>query len=141
MLYRGRYFQGTEIPLGVQVVDVNSVPTAPDAAPTMDVFSPSGKAISGKAIPAVEKAILTGLFYYKLFLGPLYSPGLYSVSYRWTTGGGAFLGMDVDTFEVLPGGNAKGCAISLAYIDRPQAKFIIQQWDSGRLRKNRNPRL
>jgi hypothetical protein len=138
-MYRGRYQQGEEIPLGVLCYDSSGVPTAPDAAPTLEIYSGGSHILPGKAIPALDKAAVTGLFQHKLYLNEHYPAGLYQATYRWTKGG--FFGLQTDTFEVMPGGDATGSVVAMTYLERPQASFVLQQRDSGHLFKGKNPRV
>ncbi len=147
MAYRGRYFLGDEIPLGVLTTDSSGVPALPDACPTMKIYSSTGQVTQGwlpgglggtsSLVPVLDRYGATGLFGVRLLLGPAFSTGLYTVKYSWTVS--AVRGAELDTFEVLPGGDIKGNAISMFFHRQAQADFIVREQDSGRLLANRNP--
>jgi hypothetical protein len=139
MAYRGRQQLGTEITLTVLCVDGNGAPVAPTNAPMMEVYDSAGNQITGKRIPPLEQAVVTGLFQYNLFLGALFSAGTYTVVYRWVSGGNHY--GEMDTFEIIPGGHADGSVISLYFYERPGARFLVQQLDSGKLVQGKNPRV
>jgi hypothetical protein len=149
LAYRGRYYQGDEIPLGVLTTDAAGVPVFPDACPQLEIYGPAGKVAggwtpgglggSGSPVPVQDRFGTTGLFGINLLLGSLFSPGLYQATYRWTSG--AHRGLALDTFEVLPGSSARGTPISMYFHDQPQANYLVRQLDSGRLVANRNPRV
>jgi hypothetical protein len=49
--------------------------------------------------------------------------------------------MELDTFEVTPGGDISGVVISQFFYPQPQANFLIQQRSSGNIYKGKGPRL
>jgi hypothetical protein len=138
-MFRGRYQLGQEVTLGVLCVDAADTPTLPTSAPTVDVYSASSKVISGKAIPIMDRYGATGLFSYRLFLSETFSVGKYSVVYRYTADGDE--GVEVDTFEVIDGGDPSGHPTSMHFYRRPHADFIVTGTDGGKVIKRRNPRL
>ncbi len=139
MPWRGRHQLGVEVPLGVLCVDANGVAVAPTDAPWMEVYASTEDVIVAKRIPPLERGVVTGLFQYGLFLSSLFTEGTYTVKYNWISGGVSYA--ELDTFEVMPGGNAGGAVISLYFYERPGARFLVQQLDSGRLVRGRNPRV
>jgi hypothetical protein len=144
MAYRGRKQQGEEVTLGVLCADAAGSPAAPDAAPTVSVYGPPGLVLAGKALPVLDRygtGVLASLFQWNLFLAEAYVPGVYHALYSWTTGAGAFAGGALDSFEVVQGGDPKGAVLSLYHWQRPHAAFVLQGLDSGRLARNRSPRL
>lgn len=149
MAMRGRWFLGDEIPLGVLTTDGAGTPTLPDACPALEIYSSAGKVLggwvpggmngNGSLVPIQDRYGTTGLFGTRLFLGPAFAPGLYQATYRWKIS--TFLGLEVDTFEVLAGGSVKGSPLAMYFHRQPQADFLVRQLDSGRLVSNRNPRV
>jgi hypothetical protein len=137
-MYRGRFQLGFEVPLGVLCVNGSDTPVAPTAAPLMEVYSASALVLS-KRIPPLDRAAVTGLFQYGLFLGPLFSTGAHTVVYHWASGGTSYA--SADTFEIIPGGHQDGAVISLYFYERPGARFLVQQLDAGKLVRGRNPRV
>jgi hypothetical protein len=136
-MYRGRFVLGEEVPLGVLCFDGSGTPSAPDAAPMVDVYSGAAKVLSGQPLPALDKFGTTGLFAWPLLLDARFAPGKYTAVYRYLVGGTA--GGDEDTFDVLAGGNADGQVLSMFWYPRPQANFIVYQTSDGSIRKGRNP--
>lgn len=141
-MFRGRYQQGQEIPLGVLCVDEDNTPANPTTAPHMDIYLGAAQVLSGKLLPTLDPGApggVTGLFQYNLFLGPFFSVGRHTVVYRYLVG--TYLGQVVDEFEVVAGGDTDGAVIAACWFEKPHAAFVVQQLDSGQLVKGRNPRL
>lgn len=138
-MYRGRFQLGEHIPLAVLCRDSSGSPVAPVAAPRADVYATSGHPVISKLLPSLDGLAVTGLFQLRLFLGAGFSPGAYTVAYRWLDG--SHVGLEVDTFEIPPGGDDSGAVISLFPYERPHAYFLMQERDGGGLYKGRNPRL
>ncbi len=138
MAFRGRKILGSYVTLSVLCRDGVGDPLPPDEAPLASIYGDAGH-ITTFRIPPCERAIIPGYFQYGLFLGPSYSVGVYSVVYSWhfTTD---YYG-EVDTFTVIPSGNHDGSVISMHYYERPGARFLVQQLDSGKLIVAKNPHL
>lgn len=139
MAYLGRYQLGVEVPLSVRTTNSAGSAALPAACPSIDVYSDSAKVVSGKQIPISDRYGVTALFRHGLFLSQLYTAGRYEVAYRWVIG--SYEGGQVDTFEVLAGGDGDGSVISMYHLRKPQASWIVQQRDSGKIMKGRNPRV
>lgn len=137
-MFRGRYPLGVEIPLSLQCVNGSGVPALPTEAPTADVWSSSAK-IRTLAVPPLDPSGVTAYFSYRLFLGSLFAVGLYRVFYRYRIG--SFSNIVEDAFEIIPGGHQDGAVISLYGFLRPQATYLVQQLDSGKLVRGKNPRV
>lgn len=138
-MYRGRLQLGDEVTLTCLCVNGSGVPSAPDAAPKIDVYAGAVKVVSGKAIPALDRYGTTGLFAFNLLLGTQFATGRYSVTYRYTNG--AFADLQADVFDIIAGGQPDGDIISMHWLPLPHANFLVYQTDSGKLRKVRNPYL
>jgi hypothetical protein len=139
-MFRGRFQQGEFVPLGVACINAAGAPVAPDAAPTLNVYGPSGtKLLAAKPIPTMDRFGTTGLFAFGLFLNETFPAGHYAVAYQWASG--AFAGGELDCFEVKAGGDPKGSLISLYWFEQPQAGHVIQELDSGRLTVGSGPYL
>lgn len=139
MAFIGRYKLGDAVPLYVKTVDTNGVATLPDDCPTVKVWNSSGTLILNQKMPIIERFTQTGNFCYPLFLGVLWATGTYTAVYYWTTGSQTFNGLDCDTFEIVDGGNKDGNVIAMYFFDRPQAKYVVYETDSGVLIQGRNP--
>lgn len=141
-MFRGRFQLGTEIPLSVLTVNGSNVPSAPTVCPRIEVWSTTAKVVSDKLIPVMDRygtEVDATLFAYNLFLGGGFAAGLYTVYYRYLLG--TYEALVEDTFEIVAGGDKDGAVISMYYFDRPQAKYVVMQLDSGKLVKGRNPRV
>ena len=138
-MYRGRFRLGEEITIGVYCFDGNAAPVVPDDCPVAKIFNASGHVVYNARVPIQDRYGITGLFQTQVFLGPAFAPGQYTVSYSYSSGGGAYAGEEEDNFEVLPGGDTDGITEAMFYYHRPNADFVIQQLSSGNLKKRRNP--
>jgi hypothetical protein len=141
-MYRGRIMQGQELTLGLRTLNGSNVPTAPDAAPTFEIYGESSgtRVLTQKFIPPLDRygtAVPATVWQYNQFMDERLSAGRYTIVYRWTIS--SFYGTALDSFEVVAGGNPKGTAISSYYYRRPNADFVVQQTDAGRIIKGRNP--
>lgn len=136
-MYLGRYQLGQSVPLRVLCRSSSQPPVDPANAPQYRVVSSSGVVATGQ-MPLLDPDQTGQLFQYLLFLNSTYSTGYYSVSYVYDAGN--FEEVDLgDTFEVIPNGNVAGAVNSLAWYERPEAKFLIGRTDSGILYSGRNP--
>lgn len=138
-MWRGRYQLGQECPIGLLVTDASGTPTAPTAAPTAEVFGPTGTLAFHGSLPALDRYGTTGLFQHRLFLGSPFAAGLYRVVYSYVISGTSYGA--TDTFEVVPGGDQGGTVQSLHWHHRPHGEFLIQQNSSGSVSRGRNPTL
>lgn len=137
-MIRGRYQLGEDVPLALWCRDASGAPSAPNEAPSADIWSSSAK-IRTLYLPAQDRAVVTGFFSYRLFLNSSYAPGLYRVNYRYRIG--SFHVLEQDQFEILPGGDPAGAVIAMFDFEKPDAVFIVQSLDSGRIVRGKNPRL
>lgn len=137
MTYRGRYQLGRFLPLAIRCRDADGIPVEPDTAPVALVAGPSG-AIDSLRLGIRDRFQLTGYFQTNLRLDSRFTVGNYQVLYTWSIGGTAY--SEQDDFEVLPGGHADGAALSLFYVPRPQADYLLLGMDSGKILRRRNPR-
>lgn len=138
-MFRGRRQLGQFITLGVQCVDASGTPTLPTAPPQLEIWQGSTIVIAAKEIPINDRYRTTAMFLYRQPLDGRFSAGTYLASYTYTVGSlGVF---EVDSFEVMAGGNADGAAISLTQFTRPHARLMVWQTDMRKLLYGRNPRL
>ena len=47
--------------------------------------------------------------------------------------------MEMDYFEIIPGGNEEGQVLGMAFYHRPEADHVVYQTESGKIFKGRNP--
>ena len=136
---RGRFQLGQFVTLGVQCTDVNDTPTLPTAPPQMEIWQGSTIVIAAKEIPIVDRYRITARFGFRQPLDGRFAAGTYLASYTYTVGSlGVF---EIDSFEVVAGGNADGAAIAMTQFDRPHARFLIWQTDMRKILYGRSPRL
>jgi hypothetical protein len=138
-MHKGRYTLGSHVPLSVRTTNSGGQPAAPTECPTVSVYDSSGARVETRLIPVRDTPAVTGLFAYRLRLGPAYSAGSYTVAYRWRSGD--YHGIVTEAFEVTRGGDAEGAVIALHDYKRPHARHVVHQLDSGKLKRGRNPRI
>ena len=137
---RGRHVLGDEVFLSVQCTSTSGVPTAPDAAPVMTIYDDTGARVLQKSIPPVERYTATGLFGYMQQMNSSFATGRHWVLYTYSVSTNQR--NNLDTFEVVTGGNVAGQVISLHYVEqRDSQDWIIGQCDSGTLVYNRGPKI
>jgi hypothetical protein len=136
-MYRGRYQQGQEVPLGVFTRNASGAPTLPSAAPTYRVYNTAGTLVDSGSLPIVDRFGTTGMFGMQKFLGQPYPTGVYYVAYQWTVSSVSYA--ELDSFEVLGGGNRRGGVVAMEFLRRPQADFVVQNCFDGSIVKGRNP--
>lgn len=140
-MWRGRAVIGAEIMLGCSCDPGNGVPTAPDSAPTMSVYTEAGALVASKQIPPLDQFSSTGLFEYMLPLNSSFSVGRHVVRYSFVISGTTYT-TDLDTFEIVAGGDNSGQFLSLFYLDRPDGNdFILGQTEMGSLTIGRGPKV
>lgn len=139
-MFRGRVQLGDEVILGIQCYDSSGNPVAPDAAPTLSIYDSSGSAVlKDKTFPPRDQQNATGLFEHFVRLGADYSTGFYSVFYKWSSS--AFNGRESDWFEIMEGGPREGAVIAMHFFETPGADFLVQQLDSGQIKRGKNPKI
>ena len=138
-MYRGRKILGDEIRIGVQCRNGSRTPGAPTAAPTYRVYDETGTLVTSGSLPPTERYAVTGLFEYMLRLISPFTTGRYHVRYAYAISGTNYAALD--SFEIQPSGNAGGQILSMLYLDRPDADWIVATTDQGTVSLNRGPRL
>lgn len=134
----GRYQLGQEVTFLVLCKNASGVPADPDACPKVDVYSPTGKPVSGQGVPILDAQATTGLFSGRVLLDERFATGQYHLVVRYQVT--SHHGSEMLLFEVMPGGGATGQVIALYAYERPQATFLVQQRTTGRIYKGKNPR-
>ena len=139
-MHFGRHRQGEHVTLFCVTRNAAGTATVPTNAPQAVIFNTAGTKITQFRVPVTDKAGQTGVFTHALRLNSDYGTvGVYSVIFYYNIL--TFAGVDLNTFEIVAGGNADGSVIGLYYYDRPHGKFIVRQLDSGTVTQGRNPRL
>ena len=137
-MYLGRKSLGQEAAFSVSAGDSSGVISWPSDVPFVDVWKGSSLVLSGLKMPKID-TLRVGQFRLSLFLDTRFSVGRYEIVKRWTVG--TYHGVEIDVLDVTAGGHADGAIISMFYHEMPQANFIIQQTDGGKLRRGKNPKV
>ena len=137
-MWLGRYQLGQTVPLRLQCRNAASVAFLPSQPPLAKVFGASGL-VRSKAMPILDRYVITGLFQLPLYLDGQFAPGLYESVYHFTDG--SYYGIEVDNFEVVGGGNAAGAIVSMHWYERPHAAFVVAELETGNIFAGRNPRV
>lgn len=138
-MYLGRYDRGSEVLLVVSCENGTGVVTAPDDAPTVEVFDLVGKKLTEGKVPASDTRSTPGLFRFPLFLGANFAPGKYRSVVRYLLSGVAY--SRILSFDVTAGGDPAGAVISMHQFEKPDARYLVHSTDSGKIFKGRNPRI
>lgn len=139
-MYLGDYQLGDRLPLEVFCQNAAGLPVEPDAAPVATVYAGSATtSVVSQLLPPADRFGAPGLFQHTMHLDGRFNTGRYNVLFSWLASGSPRVSLA--RFYVLPNGNAAGAVIAMTHYRQPQAEFLVQQLDSGRLVKGRNPRL
>jgi hypothetical protein len=136
-VFIGRFQLGQIVPLLLVTKNAAGTPTVPNAPPTIKVWAPNGTEVLGAAIPMIDRYVQTGIFQGRVFLSALFAAGLYVVTYYYQVG--SYQGLATDNFEIMPGGDPDGNVMAMYFYRQPQADFIVQSLDSGKIVQGRNP--
>ena len=134
-----RYQRGDEVPVSVQVVDPDGAPIAPDAAPTLVVYSSAFALVETLRMPPKDARNATGLFEHVIQLDGDYAAGWYSWRASWDVNGAGQV--DSGHFRVLTGGDADGTVISAEFVDKLGSTHLVQQTDAEQYVFGHNPRV
>jgi hypothetical protein len=137
-MFMGRYYLGHEVPIRVLTVNAARTPTAPDRCPDLEVCDDQGgKVATGVLLPAVDRPAQTGYFQVRVRLDGRFTAGRYEAVVRYEAGN--YQGQVVRPFDVVAGGSTDGAVLAMASFERPHARLVVAQLDSGRLVKKTNP--
>jgi hypothetical protein len=137
MAWRGRRQLGQEAVFDVVATNGDpGVPSWPGSPPVLQVWRGTTLVLSDLKMPKVDPAAV-GLFRRAVFLDDRFSAGHYEAVIRWTSG--SYLGVRVEPFTVVAGGDAAGDVIALTHQELPQARFLVYQTTGGRLFRGKNP--
>lgn len=140
-MYLHRYQLGETIGLLLACKDGSNTPVVPDNPPQAVLWAPDDTKLLQKEMPILDRYSTTGLFLLPVFLGHQFTTGSYRVTYNWTSGSGTYTGMSEDGFEIVAGGHEDGRVIATHFFQRPDATFVVQQYDSGKVKASRNPKI
>jgi hypothetical protein len=140
--FLGRFQQGQEIPLRLQCVNAAGAADDPADVPRAQLWrdGSSPAFVETVELAADLRGVTTGFFRRGHFLGGLYAnAGRYLVVFKWQDSGGT-AHHRCASFVLNPGGSADGALVSVAYVERPDASYLLYGTDAGRLIRGRNPR-
>lgn len=140
-MYLGRYQQGYEIPVTLRTAGAARSPSWPSVRPRMQVVRNSdGASRTNVEMASYLPGVQDGSFRATIFLGTLFDlAGSYSVICRWVDSGGNPW-QQVDTFELVGGGNPAGTVFGLTQVLRPDANYLLESTDGGYILRRKNPR-
>ena len=139
MAWLGKYLQGDMVRGSVWTLDGSGVPILPDEAPRM-VVSDVLVSVLSKKIPITDSVKTTGYFLYDLCLDSSFPVGEYFLQFLYEHSG-TIRSSELDTFEVVAGGNASGRGIAMTFFKPPTNEYIIVQTDTGIVKRFRNPEV
>lgn len=133
-MYLGRFQLGDRMAIPLLTTDADYAPDLPAAAPVLKLYGPSGATVVVEyKMPPVDKVNYPGLFMIPVHLGPLFSVGQWEAVMWYDSA------QQTANFDIIAGGNSDGHVIALHWYQRPHADFLVQQLDSRKIVKGRNP--
>lgn len=136
MIELGDLQHGQEVPVVLQCHDGTS-PVLPDVAPVLSLFQ-EGALVLRRRMPLDAQADEDGVFRYMLFINAAFTVSQVSGFVQWVVDGNPF--SETVFFRILPGGAVDGSVISLEYVRRPQAGYLLWESDAGVILRGTNPR-
>lgn len=128
----GRFFSGSFVPISVLAKEGDDLPTS---APTVRIYNGDALIVTAK-MPCADRD--NGLFVLEVQLSDLFAEGHYAAHVSYVLDGEPRVAMFY--FECLGGGGEDGAVVSMAFFDKPHARFILQRLDSNIRRLVKNPR-
>lgn len=128
----GRFFAGAFVPIAALCKEAAALPAS---APVVRIYRGT-TLIASASMPVADRA--NGLFVLETQLGDLFTVGHYAAHVSYVLAGSPRTA--IYYFESLGGDGADGAVVSMAFYDRPHAKFLVQRLDSNVRRLVRNPR-
>lgn len=127
----GRFFSGAFVPIAALAKEAAILPTS---APTIRIYNGS-TLIATASMPVADRT--NGLFVLEVQLSATYATGHYAAHVSYVLAGSPRVA--IFYFECLGGGGEAGAVVSMAFYDRPHARFLVQRLDSNVRRLVRNP--
>jgi hypothetical protein len=128
----GRFFSGAFVPISAVCREGSSMPSP---APVVNIYDDAGDKVFSASMPLAD--LTTGLFVLEVQMDASFD-GHYTAHISYILGGEPRIA--VFYFEALAVGGPKGAVVSMAFYDRPHARFLLQRLDSNQRRIVRNPR-
>lgn len=128
----GRFFNGAYVPIAALCKEGDNLPTS---APLLTVYRGATQILSA-SMPVADRA--NGWFVLEKQLSDTFTAGHYAAHISYVLDGSPRVA--IFYFETLGGGGEDGAVVSMAFYDRPHARFLCQRLDSNIRRLVRNPR-
>ncbi len=128
----GRFFAGAFVPIAVLAKEDDDLP---ESAPTVRIYRGDTLIVSAN-MPVADRA--NGWFVLEKQMDATFTAGHYAAHVSYVLDGSPRVA--IFYFECLGGAGAAGAVVSMAFYDRPHAKFLVQRLDSNIRRLVRNPR-
>ena len=143
MAYLGKHPHGSAVLLAVACVDPDGVPTVPDAAPTVAVYTKTGNGGTANTMVAAHKDIdssgaFRGLF--KLRWRGTLGTGPHSAIYSWVIGGVTYHKVDTLQRVYSGGGSSSGTVLAMAAVPQHGLKAVQYDTEDGVIWHGRNPK-
>jgi hypothetical protein len=135
MSWIGEYQLGDRLPLTLWVRSSDS-PTLPDNPPRAIIYSGT-KQIENFLLPVVDQPNETALFRTIVNLDGKYSTGKHLVQFIYALS--SVIKSEVDSFEILPGGNVNGTGLSMDFFTVNPNRYVLVHTDIGSLVRRKNP--
>lgn len=137
-MYLGRFRLGETVRVPV-LGDRATASYDVNTPPVCTIYDGSGaKVLHALMPPADPYGAAKRLFALLVRLGSAFAAGRYRVAFNFTTADET-TGLKVAHFDVVPGGNAAGNVIAMAYYQRPQATWLVLRTDADTRVLARNP--
>lgn len=128
----GRFFAGSWVPISVLAKEAAALPTS---APLLTIYRGATQILSA-SMPVADRA--NGWFVLEKQMDATFTAGHYAAHISYVIAGSPRVA--IYYFECLGGGGEAGAVVSMAFYDRPHARFLCQRLDSNIRRLVRNPR-
>jgi len=128
----GRFFSGQFVPIAALTKEADELPAS---APVVTIYRGATQ-ITTASMPVADRA--NGLFVLEVQLTDAFAAGHYAAHVSYVLDGEPRVA--IFYFECLGGGGEDGAVVSMAFYDRPHARFLVQRLDSNIRRLVKNPR-
>jgi hypothetical protein len=137
-VWLGKKKLGQELLLSVLAVDGSGIVSWPTLPPLLDIWKGTTLVTlaSGLKMPKIDSATVAH-FRLPVFLDGRFSAGYYEAIMRWTNG--TYLGVQIDSFQIVSGGHVDGSITSMFHHELPHARYLVAGHDSGLIKRYKNP--
>lgn len=138
--YLGRRQLGQEIEIRVTCTDQSRSPISPDLAPVVIIYNQTGTPVFSSYMQALNRLGKNGMFMLAVILDAMFSEGFFFAVSEWKLSDGTKM-VQIQHFQIMPGGNPIGQAISAVWSEIPNFRHIVYMDDRGYLHKGGNPTI